>query len=56
MKYYTNFFILFIASPAVHESSQARGQIGVAAAAAAHTTDMPTLDLTCICELYHSSQ
>ena len=40
---------LFRAAPAAYESSQARGQIGAAAASLHHR------DLSCICDLHHSS-
>ena len=48
-------FIYFVrATPAAYGSSQARGQIGVAAAH--YTTATATWDPSCVCDLYHSSQ
>ena len=48
------FLFLFRAVPVANGSSQARGQIG--AAAASLTTATPTWDLSSICDLHHSSR
>ena len=46
------FFFLFMATPAVYGSSQARGQIR--GAAVTHATTTATQDLSCFRDLHHS--
>ena len=47
-------FCLFRTAPMTYGGSQARGQIRAIAASLCHTHG--NADLTCVCELYHSSQ
>ena len=46
--------LLFKTAPAAYGSSQARGQIEAAAAGLHHSHS--NLDLSCICDLHHSSR
>ena len=46
------YFWLFRATPAAHGGSQARGWIGTTA----YTMATATWDLSCVCDLYHSSR
>ena len=48
-KLVSDFFLLFMAAPAAHGSSWARGRIR--AVAVAYSTAMATLDLSHICDL-----
>ena len=51
---YLFIYLIFLGPHPWHMSSQARGQIGAVASGLARATAMP--DLSCICELHHSSQ
>ena len=48
------FFCFFRVTLAAHGSSQARGPIGAAGASLHHSHPMP--DVSCVCDLHHSSQ
>ena len=50
--FFSFFFFLFMATPAVYGSSQARGQIR--GAAVTHATTTATQDLSCFRDLHHS--
>ena len=48
------FFLHFRASPVVYESSHARGPVGAIPACLHHSQS--NRDLSCVCDLHHSSQ
>ena len=48
------FVLLFRAALKAYGGSQARGRVGAAAASLYTATALP--DLSCVCDLYHSSQ
>ena len=50
-------FCLFRAAPTAHGGSQARGPIGATAASLCHSHQIwATTDLSCVCDLHHSSR
>ena len=54
--YYYHYFLFLRAEGTAYESSQARGQTGAAAASLQQHGIIATWDLSCICNLYHSSR